>query len=357
MRGNVSAPIHTGPMSATPTAPPTSRIDSFRGRYYFLANTDDSTLLYQGLYYPSAEHAFHAGKSADQNVRQAISAAPTWREAKALGRRVELRVSREAWDNRVRLDVMAEVLAAKFSIPNFRDRLIATGTALLIEGNTHCDQDWGDCRCARHEARPGDNLLGKALMHQRGLLNADVANRWVRVAVTGHRPGKIGADLPQPERRELQAWVREELNRIAAKLVSKHGMEVAISGLAMGTDLWWADAAHAAGARVWGYAPFPEQDQRYPQVWKDHRAAVIAYAEHVQYLGRSFHNSLYHLRDRLMVRDADALVAVIDPERADGGTVATYRYGLGRVPVIRVDVRHREVRLAATPRCEGPRSD
>jgi ribA/ribD-fused uncharacterized protein len=333
-------------VTGTRAAPSSSRIDSFRGRYYFLANTDDSPLRWQGVDYPTAEHAFHAGKTLDQNLRQMIAAAPTWREAKAMGRKLQLHVSRTEWNNQVRHEVMAEVLAEKFAIPSFRDRLIATGTALLIEGNTHHDQDWGDCSCPQDSSRPGANFLGKALMRQRELLNPRIAGRYVRVAATGHRPGGIGPGLPQEERDELRAWVRHQLDRIASKLVGEHGMEVAISGLAMGSDLWWADAAHKAGARVWGYMPFPEQDQRYPQMWKKHRADVIGYAEHVQHLGQTFHNALYHGRDRLMVRDADALVAVIDPTRQEGGTVATYRHAKAcGIPVIRVNVHAQDVRL------------
>lgn len=344
---SVSSPTLTH-MPNTCTAPPSSRIDTFRGSYYFLNNTDDSPLWWQGISYPTAEHAFHAGKTLDQNLRQQIADASTWREAKAMGRKLKLRTSREEWDNTDRHQVMGEVLATKFSIPSFRDRLIATGTALLIEGNTHHDQDWGCCRCPQHAGRPGANLLGKALMRQRTALNPDIAGRWVRVAATGHRPHKIGTGLPRDERDELHAWVRAELDRLAAKLVTEYGMEVGISGLAMGSDLWWAQAVRKAGARVWGYAPFPEQDRRFPQVWKQQRAEVMAFAEHVQHLGPSFHNEFYHGRDRLMVRDADAVVAVIDPRRTEGGTIETYNRARVRVPVIRVDVAARDVRLVGT---------
>ncbi len=56
--------------------------------------------------------------------------------------RVRLRAD---W-NEVRVDVMRAVLAAKFSDLELRARLIATGTAELVEENTWNDRFWGRSR-------------------------------------------------------------------------------------------------------------------------------------------------------------------------------------------------------------------
>lgn len=314
-------------------APPGTLIAEFRGEHSWLSNFSPSALWWEGVHYPSAEHAFQAGKTLDLNVRQQIADAPTPGRAKQLGRSLTLRAD---W-NRVRHDVMRAVLAAKFATPSLADQLIATGTALLVEGNDHHDNDWGWCRCPRHAWRPGANLLGRALMRQRAALNPEQAMRWTRVAATGHRPGKIP--------KGLRDWVQHELDRVAAKVVKQHGTEVAISGLAIGSDLWWAKAAHNAGARVWGYSPYPDQDQRWTQPWKTARQEVIASAERVEHLGASFSNALLALRNRWMIRDADALVAVVDTSRTDGGTVAAFRLACGQIPVVLIDVLQRDVRL------------
>ena len=81
--------------------------------------------------------------------------------AKRLGRRVELRPD---WES-VKYDVMYQVCKAKFTQnPNLLERLLATGDAELVEGNTWGDQVWGVCKGV------GENHLGKTLMRIRAEL-------------------------------------------------------------------------------------------------------------------------------------------------------------------------------------------
>lgn len=147
-------------------------IDDFRGRYGFLSNFHRAPLVWEGITYPTSEHAFNAGKTLDMGQREWIAAAPTPREAKRLGRSVQLR---PGWDERVRFEVMAEVLRAKFCChPGRIDALLSTGDALLVEGNTWHDNVWGDCRCSRPACvKPGGNHLGRLLME----LRAELAQR------------------------------------------------------------------------------------------------------------------------------------------------------------------------------------
>lgn len=153
-------------------------IDDFRGRWAFLSNFHPAALVWQGITYPTSEHAFNAGKSLSVETRQWIAAAPTPREGKARGRRVPLR---PGWDQRIRYEVMASVLRAKFCArPERVTALLSTGDALLVEGNVWHDQHWGDCRCnrlgppLRREACAGQgaNHLGRMLMELRAELHA-----------------------------------------------------------------------------------------------------------------------------------------------------------------------------------------
>lgn len=315
-------------------APRTSLIADFRGDHACLSNFFVSGLLWQGIYYPTTEHAFQAGKTLDMNIRQKIADAPTPQVAKAMGWKL---TPQPSWHEKVRHEVMAEVVSAKFAIPSLAEQLVATGTALLVEGNNWCDNDWGWCHCPKHACRPGHNYLGLTLMRQRAALNHDLAGRWTRVAATGHRPHKIPP--------KLRPWVQDQLAYVADKLVREHGMEIAISGLAMGTDLWWARASNDVGARLWGYSPHPEQDQRWPQVWKDRRRQVMDRAERVEHLGPRFSNAFLFGRNVWMIRDADALVVVADTSRTDGGTIAALQQARGRLPIVLIDLRDETVRL------------
>ncbi len=291
---------------------------------------------WQNITYPTAEAAFQAGKTLDPTLRANIAAAPSPAQAKHLGRAVALR---PGWDGHVRHTVMREVLAAKFTDPDLGMRLVGTGTALLVEGNTWCDQFWGCCTCPRHRAIPGQNWLGRHLMRLRSALAPSAqADRWVRVACTGHRPHLLPAGSHD--------WVEQELRRIAGKLVAEHGTEVAISGAAAGADLLWAEAGHAAGSRVWLYQPYPGHDARWDQTWRDRLTAAQATATRTATLGTRFSVEVLHARSDWMLRDCDALVAVIDPYRRSGGTVTALRRVWPGTPVIHVDVRHRRTTIA-----------
>lgn len=144
-------------------------IDQFRGRWAFLSNFHPAPLTWEGIEYPTSEHAFNAGKTEDWARRRWIADAPPPREAKRRGRSVPLRPD---WDVRVRFEVMAAVLRAKFGChPGRVDALLSTGSAVLVEGNTWHDNVWGDCQCGRPAcAEPGANHLGRLLMELRAQL-------------------------------------------------------------------------------------------------------------------------------------------------------------------------------------------
>lgn len=143
-------------------APPT--IDSFDGDNDFLSNFFLSSIRIEGFPYRSVEHAFQAAKTMDEEQRRWVAAAPTCGEAKRRGRRVPLRPN---WDAD-RVGVMRVCLEAKFKHPTLRAKLLATGDAELVEGNTWHDNVWGDCRCGRAACRAtGQNLLGNLLMEVR----------------------------------------------------------------------------------------------------------------------------------------------------------------------------------------------
>lgn len=329
-------------LPASASSPYLDLIDGFNDQFRWLSNYHPSTVTWEGTRYPTAEAAFAAGKTLDPAQRARIAAAPSPGAAKHLGRRATLR---ERWDELHRYHVMDQVLAAKFTDPHLRDRLIDTGTALLIEANTWHDQHWGDCRCPAHRATPGRNELGQALMRLRDRLSDPPTRRWTRVACTGHRPHILPTGS--------QEWVTAELARVATKLRTEHGMQISISGGAMGSDLWWADAAHAAGTRVWLYQPFAQQPDRWPADWQAHHRRVRDYASRVATLDTTASTKALFARNDWMIRDCDALIAVVDPEHRGGGTHAAVASAQNRRPIIRIDVRARDTRLVLPRKAPG----
>lgn len=142
------------------------RIDYFRDRWAFLSNFFPARMLWQGVFYPTSEHAFNAGKTTDLGLRFKIASAHSPKIAKRMGRAVKIR---PGWENPVRYQVMWDVLHAKFtSHPGRVAALLGTGDAFLVEGNRWHDQHWGNCICGQPAcAEPGQNHLGRMLMDLR----------------------------------------------------------------------------------------------------------------------------------------------------------------------------------------------
>lgn len=139
------------------------RIDDFRWEYRWLSNFHPCVVEYKGKKYPSSEHAYMAQKTLDPELAERIRLAPLPRDAKRIGRSVELR---PGWDE-MRIQVMLDVVRCKFhQNPDLREKLLATGSAELVEGNTWNDTFWGVCHGV------GENNLGKILMLVRDELRA-----------------------------------------------------------------------------------------------------------------------------------------------------------------------------------------
>ena len=135
------------------------KIDGFHGAYRFLSNFYEAPVAYNGLAYSNNEAAFQAQKAMDPEVRKKIAAmGPS--EAKRAGRRVALRPDWERVKDQLMLDIVREKFAQN---PDLAEKLLATGDAELVEGNTWHDRYWG-VDAATGEGR---NQLGKTLMQVR----------------------------------------------------------------------------------------------------------------------------------------------------------------------------------------------
>ena len=137
-------------------------IKNFEGEYAFLSNFYFSPMIIDNVVYTTNEHYFQAMKSLNPKERQAIVLAPTPGKAKRLGRKVSLR---KDWED-IKEEVMLTGLRHKFSNPELRKKLLATGNEELIEGTTWHDNYWGICDCEACSGQ-GKNRLGKLLMQVR----------------------------------------------------------------------------------------------------------------------------------------------------------------------------------------------
>jgi ribA/ribD-fused uncharacterized protein len=155
-------------------------ISSFRDEYAFLSNFYPSPLrtyipdpsfpedpfgTLVLVEFPTAEHYFQSQKTENLEEIQKIAAAPSPGDAKRLGRTVTLR---DDWESRKFL-AMKEAVGAKFRPgSDLAEKLIGTGEAYLLEGNTWGDYTWGAVPSGNRWL--GDNWLGTILMARRAEL-------------------------------------------------------------------------------------------------------------------------------------------------------------------------------------------
>jgi hypothetical protein len=134
------------------------KIDSFKNEYKFLSNFSIAEVEFEGITYPSVEHAYQAAKTLDKGERSNIRELSPG-QAKKMGRKFKLR---NDWEQ-VKIPIMYILLKDKFK-GTLAQQLIETGNAELIEGNNWGDQFWGVCNGV------GQNFLGRLLMRVRAEL-------------------------------------------------------------------------------------------------------------------------------------------------------------------------------------------
>jgi len=133
-------------------------INSFVDSYGFLSNFFPTPAFYDGINYPSVEHAYMAAKTLDVKERESIWLCVTPGQAKRLGQKVTLRSD---WDL-VKVPIMHQIVINKFmQNDKIRKELFHTGDKQLEEGNTWGDTFWGVCDGV------GENHLGAILMNVR----------------------------------------------------------------------------------------------------------------------------------------------------------------------------------------------
>src|SRR5579863_8253705 len=134
----------------------------FKGKYNFLSNFALCPVTYEGMLFPTVEHAYQAAKTRNWDERERVRKARSAGDAKRLGKRVTLRAD---WDQQ-KLHVMDVLLHQKFAVEPFRSALLETGNDEIVHDNWWHDTYWGMC------VGVGENHLGKLIMAIRHKLTA-----------------------------------------------------------------------------------------------------------------------------------------------------------------------------------------
>lgn len=143
------------------------------------------------------------------------------------------------------------------------------------------------------------------------------------VMVTGHRPQKLGGYGGSPTQFRVRVWLRGRL----VALKQRHGAQlVAISGMALGVDQWFAEEALALGIPFDAYVPCDGQDSTWPRMSQLNYRAGLGHARNVIVVSPGPYAAWkMQRRNEAMVDAAQDHLAVRDGEEK-GGTWNCVRY-------------------------------
>ena len=162
------------------------------------------------------------------------------------------------------------------------------------------------------------------------------------LAITGHRPDKLGGYEPNPLGRAVQRELRTRIEELRSTKL--------ISGMALGVDQWAAWIAVRLGVPFVAAVPFEGQEL----VWKDAEKRrryheLLANAVHVhvnnteeptaaQRADKRWVRDSMFWRNRWMVQNCDVLLAVWDGSDSGTGNCVRYTEKIGR-RIVRIDPR------------------
>jgi ribA/ribD-fused uncharacterized protein len=135
----------------------------FQGENRWLSNFWKTPVHFEGILYPSSEHAYQAAKHLDVATKKKIAKMTPGQAKRAGGRGFP------DWENQ-KVIVMEKILRIKFQNPAMKKKLLSTGDAILEEGNTWGDKFWG---VSPPGSGNGNNILGHLLMKIREDLKAE----------------------------------------------------------------------------------------------------------------------------------------------------------------------------------------
>jgi len=134
------------------------------GTHGFLSNLYKKSLIFEGIEFPTAEHAYQYGKFNDSKTREWAMKAPKPHLLAILAHGLFSWDIVENWSG-IKVNRMLEILRVKFSDPELKQKLLETRKCLLIE-KSKSDSFWGVGK-----KLTGKNMLGKLLMKVRDEIN------------------------------------------------------------------------------------------------------------------------------------------------------------------------------------------
>lgn len=149
----------------------------------------------------------------------------------------------------------------------------------------------------------------------------------VRVAVTGHRPDKLGGYTAYEKHKAIRRHMRDFLEQ------APDGELVLLSGGALGIDQFWIEVGLFLELPVIAVLPFKGYDSKWPIASQQKYASLLDQCHEVTYIGTEYSHEIYQKRNEFLVDNSDVLVAYYDGS-SDGGTRNCIDYAISKDKIV-----------------------
>jgi len=157
----------------------------------------------------------------------------------------------------------------------------------------------------------------------------------MKIAVTGHRPNKLGNEYDGIGK--YSDAIRDRM----AEVIKDHKPTQIITGMALGVDMLWAEMAIINNIPFIAAIPCKDQEKMWPKKSQDRYNRIVNHPLCTKYYvsEKPYTNSCMQARNVWMSDNCDILLAIWDGSA--GGTKNCYDYAFHikkqQVPVIRIN--------------------
>jgi uncharacterized phage-like protein YoqJ len=140
------------------------------------------------------------------------------------------------------------------------------------------------------------------------------------LGITGHRPQTLGLDYSYESARynKLRAIITEKFDELKPKQI--------VSGMALGVDTYAVQVALELGIGYIAAVPFKDQECKWPIKAQKYYCQLLRMADDVVIVSEgSYSASKMHTRNRWIVDNSDALLAIFN-EQPGSGTANCVEY-------------------------------
>ena len=132
---------------------------------------------------------------------------------------------------------------------------------------------------------------------------------------TGHRPQDLPCGFIHKDR-----WKLQKIQQIKDFLIS-YEVSLVISGMAIGYDTWLAHTSISLNISTTAYVPFKGQENMWNDVYKQQYHKVLSRCNSIKYICDDGYAAWkMQRRNEEMIKDADCVLALWNPDKKYGGT-------------------------------------